>query len=116
MHMQPLSELSNRKINKLVASELVHTVMHSCMGGGSSVYIRLHQSGDNSRIFNKNYCDNTEDYMPIAIEHEIGIYFDNGKVYAGYNEDLVRYDVEYQSKLDTGRAVCECFLMTKGYV
>lgn len=61
-----------------------------------------------------DYCNEHNDYMPVAIEHEISIEFYDGLVECEAKN--YKHTSEWMSKADTGRAVCECFLMTREYV
>ncbi|MBL4795906.1 MAG: hypothetical protein JKY50_00675 [Oleispira sp.] len=56
-----------------------------------------------------NPLTNPSHYMPIAIEHDITIYIDNGKVKCF--DPVGEIDTGWLLKAQTGRAVCIAFLL-----
>lgn len=61
-----------------------------------------------------NYCDTPADYMRIAIKYNIDIDFYSTDVMC--KPDNTKHASRFMLKEETGRAVCECFLKTRGYV
>ena len=57
-------------------------------------------------------CNNPNDYMPIAINHQISIWMDNdGEVSCSYKGQQEGDRPMYVPKDQTGRAVCIAFLL-----
>lgn len=56
----------------------------------------------------KDYCNDPRDYMKLAIEHEITIYMDIGRVKCF--DPIGALDVRWHPKSQTGHAVVDAFL------
>lgn len=59
-----------------------------------------------------NPCNNPKDYMSIAMDNEIDIDHDCGRVYCTWGKNSAQETTRYMPKEDVGRAVCEAFLMS----
>lgn len=122
--MRTLKDLAVEEINCLVAKELGFEVKERWLDTGIIILNLLHNG--NTVIRPVNYCEDPSDYMPIAIAELIAIDYDKlGTVSADFTKDDTfkeNHDPDdyifsrYLPKSETGRAVCECFLMIKGYV
>ena len=61
-------------------------------------------------------CGKALYYMQIATENNIDIKFYTDDVQCKHENFDIKFTSRFMPKSDAGRAVCECFLMTKGHV
>ena len=114
--LEQLNELSDYEINCAVAEKLGHIIYNKIT--------RQHFNDHSNDLLISprgveqvwvDYCGTPNDYMPIAIEHEITIDFmeDDGTVCAiAIRPDIEEYVCSDDlPKAQTGRAVCIAFLL-----
>lgn len=112
--MKKLIEMSEHEINCLIATELGFKIKERWLNTGIIILNLLHNG--NTVVRPVDYCKNSSDYMPIAIEHCIDIDFYDDDVQCSSCTHLNIYRTgRFMPKSDTGRAVCERFLMTRGH-
>ena len=124
--LKQLEPMSDYEINCAVAEKLgYYALLHENMDekelyrlkkikGKNAIYVEepCRSDDDDVEWFQRDYCKNPSDYMPIAIDHGISINF--GKVdyvWATKGEGFNSIDSGAKELDQTGIAVCECFLL-----
>ena len=108
--LEQLNELSDYELNCAAAEKLGLPLLERY---GKSVFANIDTrkcAPDQKGAI--DYCNNSHDYMKLAIEHGISIWLDNdGEVSCSYNGDINGQVSLYLPKAQTGRAVVIAFLL-----